>query len=427
MSEERDIPTGRFARLSRIARVGARSGLSILGRTDGSAAAEQALELLGNLRGLAAKVGQMASYVDGLVPEGQREAYERILSGLQRATAHSPFEKVRAVLEAELGAPIEQLFAELDPQPLASASIGQVHRARLHDGLEVAVKVQHPGIEAAIESDLTSAGTMASVFGQIGPKAMGVRAVHDELAARFREELDYLLEAERQRLFGSLFAEHPRIHVPRVIDSHSRRRVLTSELARGASLDDVAQRSEAERQSYAELLWHFVFEAILVHGVFNADPHPGNYLFHDDGSITFLDFGCVQVLAPEFLNGARGMHRAAIARDEAAFRVAATRACHTVPGPYEDELVAYLWRCLEPLKHSPYRIERNYVADVVQSTQLLGKHALRRSSKLTPPPPGVMLMNRLQFGFYSVLARLDVACDFAAIERELLAKTTMQR
>src|SRR5689334_15602704 len=105
MSREREVPVGRWARLSRVARVGARSGLAMLGGADGTGAAEHALELLGNLRGLAAKVGQMASYVDGLVPDEQRDTYERVLQGLQRATPSSPFDKIRGVIESELGQP----------------------------------------------------------------------------------------------------------------------------------------------------------------------------------------------------------------------------------------------------------------------------------------------------------------------------------
>ena len=185
MSEERELPLGRLARLSRIARVGARSGLSLLGGGDGSEAAAQAVELLGNLRGLAAKVGQMASYVDGVVPEPHREAYERLLGKLQRATTASPFVQVKAVVEAELGQPLEALFACFDVEPMASASIGQVHRAVLADGREVAVKVQHPGIETAVEQDLANAGAMASLVSTLGPRAMNVRGVHDEVAERF--------------------------------------------------------------------------------------------------------------------------------------------------------------------------------------------------------------------------------------------------
>jgi predicted unusual protein kinase regulating ubiquinone biosynthesis (AarF/ABC1/UbiB family) len=404
-----------------MARVGARSGLSVLGGGDGTAAAEQALELLGSLRGLAAKVGQMASYVDGFVPPNQRDAYERVLSGLQAATPNSPYASVRALVERELGASLPELFAEFDEKPLASASIGQVHRARTHDGLEVAVKVQHQGIEAAFETDLSSAGALSSFASVLAPRGFSVRALHDEMAERLREELDYRLEAGRQTQFAALYADEPRIHVPRVIDRYCSRRVLTSELVRGHDFAYAVRAPESLRREYAALLWRFVFKAILVHGMFNADPHPGNYIFHADGSITFLDFGSVQVLAPDYRGAARAMHSAAISGDEAGFRRAAAVACQTQPGPYETDLLGYLWRCFDLLKSSPYKLTRESAADLVRSTQDLKRHLLDKRSNVTPPPRGIMLLNRLQFGFYSVLAKLDVSVDYAAIDRELLA------
>jgi predicted unusual protein kinase regulating ubiquinone biosynthesis (AarF/ABC1/UbiB family) len=419
-----DLPTGRLARLGRLARVTARSGLSIFAGGDGSAAAQHAAELLGNLRGLAAKAGQMASYVDGMVPDGQRDAYERLLGGLQNATGVSAFPQVRAVIEAELGAPIDRLYAELDPEPIASASIGQVHRGRLHDGQEVAVKIQHPGIERAIEADLASAGSLASFVSLVGPKGVDVHAIHLDVAQRFREELDYRLEAERQGRFASFYVNEPHIHVPRVIASHSATRVLTSELVRGQSFTDAVAAPKQLREHYARVLWRFVFKAVLVEGVLNADPHPGNYIFHEDGRISFLDFGCVQELQAGHHAAARGMHEGAVSRDEAKFRAAAARASETVPGPYESDLLDYLWRCFEPLQHSPYHMQRAYVADLVRSTQDLKKHLLGKKSKMTPPPSGMVLVNRLQFGFYSVLARLDVAVDYAALDRELLSLPT---
>ena len=422
MAEERELPVGRLARLSRIARVGARSGLSLLGRGDGSEAAAQAVELLGNLRGLAAKVGQMASYVDGVVPEPHREAYERLLGKLQKATTASPFPQVQAIVEQELGQPLAALFADFESVPMASASIGQVHRARLHDGREVAVKVQHPGIETAVEQDLANAGAMASLVSTLGPRAMNVRDVHDEVAERFREELDYRLEAERQQRFATICAGEPLMHVPAVIASHTSRRVLSTELVRGHDFAYAASRDPAGRAHYAALLWRFVFKSILVEGVFNADPHPGNYIFHEDGRVTFLDFGSVQVIEPLFLHAARAMHRAAIDNDEAGFRVAAARACQTQPGPYETDLLTYLWRCMDPLKQSPFHMQRDYVAHVVKSTQELKRHLFNKQSNVTPPPVGVALLNRLQFGFYSVLARLDAVVDYQGLQRELLAQ-----
>ncbi|HKP56158.1 MAG TPA: AarF/ABC1/UbiB kinase family protein [Polyangiales bacterium] len=421
MNDEQDLPTGRWARLSRVARVGARSGLALIGRGDGSAAAEQALELLGNLRGLAAKVGQMASYIDGMVPEEQREAYERALAGLQRTTPSSPFAKVRTVIERELGASLEQKFAAFEPVPMASASIGQVHRARLHDGTEVAVKVQHPGIEAAIETDLSSAGSIVGFVARVLPSGMNTREIHEEVARHFREELDYRLEAERQHAFASFHAGDPQIHVPRVFESHSARRVMTSELVSGMSFDAACKLSEAQRRNYAEVLWRFVFKAMLVHGLFNADPHPGNYLFHEDGRITFLDFGCVQRIDPGMLAAARIMHAAAISGEVERFRRAAAQGCRTRPGPYESDLLDYLWHCYEPLRSAPCHVTRDYVVDIVRATQHMKRHMISKSSNVTPLPNGIVLANRLQFGFYSVLARLDVPVDYAAVDREILA------
>lgn len=403
-----------------MARVGARSGLSLLGKGDGSGAAEQAALLLGNLRGLAAKVGQMASYVDGMLPPEQSAAYARALAGLQSATPSSPFAQVRALLEEELGGNLEQRFAHFEERPFASASIGQVHRARLHDGRDVAVKVQHPGIASALEADLGNGGVIAGLVSMLGPRTLSPESMFREIAARFREELDYALEARRQSQFRDLYAGDPRIHIPRVIESHSGARVLTSELVRGLEFEAAVRAAPAARRGYAQVLWRFVFSNILVHEVFNADPHPGNYLFHEDGRVTFLDFGCMQELPADYVAAVRDMHRAALARDEDAFRAAARRGLATVPGAYEDHLLGYLWRCFTPLTRSPYHMQRAYVSEVVRGIFELKQHMLSKRSNPTPIPAGVLLLNRLQFGFYSVLARFDVETDYAAVERAIL-------
>jgi len=420
MSDERRVPTGRLARLTNMARVGVRTGMSVLGGGEGTGAAEQAAALLGNMRGIAAKVGQMASYVDGMIPEPQRAAYERVLSSLQTATASSPFAEVKALLEAELGRSLEEAFSDFDPEPMASASIGQVHRARLHDGRAVAVKVQHPGIEQAIEADLKSAGSLTSVISLLGPRAMNADSVFEEVAERFREELDYQHEAAQQKAFAALHRDDPRIHVPEVIESHSSKRVLCSELATGHSFREAIAAEPSLRRSYAELLWHFVFKGVLLHGKFNADPHPGNFLFYPDGRITFLDFGCIQVLAPHQQKSAQQMHGNAVAGDEAGFLRAAAVISETKPGPYETELLSYLWRCYEPLKHRPFHMTTEYVSGVVRGVQDLKGHMLRKTSNVTPIPRGLLFINRLQFGFYSVLARFDVPADYAGISQALL-------
>jgi len=285
--------------------------------------------------------------------------------------------------------------------------------------------VQHPGIEAAVEADLGSAGSLVGFVSRVLPSGMNTRELHEEIAQSFRDELDYRLEAQRQTRFARFYAGDPSIHIPRVFESHSSLRVLTSEFVSGLDFDTVSRLPEARRHGYASVLYRFVFKAILVEGLFNADPHPGNYIFHEDGRVTFLDFGCVQQLEAGMLQAARQMHSCAVAGDVTGFRAAAARGCRTRPGPYESDLLDYLWYCYEPLRHSPFRFERAYVADVVRSTQNMKRHMLSKASNVTPVPRGIILTNRLQFGFYSVLARLDVAVDYVAIERDILAELTV--
>lgn len=422
MTKARRLPSGRLSRLARLASVGARTGASLVVGRGAEAAAAHAAEVLGSLRGLAAKVGQMASYVDGVVPEAQREAYEAALSALRAAAPTSSPAAIRGVVEDELEQPIEQLFADWEDEPFASASIGQVHRARLADGREVAVKVQHPGIDRAVEADLANASVMQGIVGAVGPKSLETRRIFEEVRARFREELDYALEAERQTTFRALHATDRHIRVPEVIAERSARRVLTTVMASGQSLEQVALLDEPARRASAETLWRFVFKGNLVGGMFNADPHPGNYLFGSDGVITFLDFGCVQPIEGVRLDRARRLHFAALAGDEAAFADRCRELLETRGGAYEDAAVAYSRKCFEPLFRAPFRIHRQYVAELMDGVRDMKKLMFQKDGSVVALPPGMVFMNRLQFGFYSVLARLDVEVDYAGVERAFLAE-----
>lgn len=425
MTIEKKVPEGRLNRFARLAGLGARAGAAHLlsRRADAAeAAAAHVVEVLGTMRGLAAKVGQMASYVDGFVPEPQREAYESALRSLRAAAPASPPAAVRAVVEEDLGAPIDELFAAWDDAPFASASIGQVHRAALADGREVAVKVQHPGIDRALASDLENAGVIQALVGAVAPRELDARRVFEEVRARFLEELDYALEAERQRAFAGVHRGDPAIHIPEVVASRSSRRVLTTELARGATLEEAATRDEPTRRAYAEALWRFVFKGNLVGGMFNADPHPGNYVFHPDGRVTFLDFGCVESLDGARLEHGRGMHIAALRKDEAAFARHAARILGTRGGRFEELSLAYTRRCFEPLFSAPFRVSRAHVMSLMEGVMAIKQQILVKDSGFVQLPPGMVFLNRLQFGFYSVLARLDVEVDYAAVERAFLSE-----
>ncbi len=385
---------------------------------DGDAAAKHAAQVFGTLRGVAAKVGQMASYVDGVIPETHRDAYEAAMKGLRAAAPTSSSADIRKQVERDLGAPIESLFATWDEVPIASASIGQVHRATLADGSEVAVKVQHPGIVRAIESDLANAGVLETFVSFGGGKRFNSAGMLAEIQARFREELDYKLEAERQTAFAQLHADDSRIVVPEIIADRSSTHVMTSRFVRGMNFDEACLRSEAEKQAWAETLWHFVFKGNLVGGMFNADPHPGNFMFQPDGRVAFLDFGCVQVIPVERRGIAKQMHRAAIERDEARFRTAMARLVEAKPGPLEELSYKFVRACFEPLFASPYRITRTYAGSLVGAMRDMSMAArTMKAEHVFAMPPDMLFMNRLQFGFYSVLARFDVSVDYAAIER----------
>jgi predicted unusual protein kinase regulating ubiquinone biosynthesis (AarF/ABC1/UbiB family) len=423
MANERKLPAGRLGRLTRLAGLGARTGVSMLRKKGPEAAAEHAAEVLGSLRGLAAKIGQMASYVDGVVPESHRDAYETTLRTLRAAAPTSPPAAIRAVVEEDLGDRVDVLFAEWDDEPFASASIGQVHRARLVDGRVLAVKVQHPGIRRAVESDLANAGILESMIGPLGGRKLNSDGVLAELRARFLEELDYELEARRQLHFAELHAGDPEIRIPDVVLERSGKRVLATELASGRSLDDVMTAPEDERRRFGETLWRFVFKGNLVGGMFNADPHPGNYLFQDAGKIAFVDFGCVQPIEGRRHRLAQNLHRAGLALDEAAFAEAAKQLLATRGGRYEEMAVAYSRMCFEPIFGSPFRITRTYTTELMAKMQDFGRASRSLlEDGFVPLPEGMLFMNRLQFGFYSVLARLDVEVDYASVERRFLAE-----
>lgn len=414
------LPTGRLSRIAQMAKVGLRTGRSLLLADDGRAAAQQAAEVLGGMRGLATKAGQMLSYVDGLVPEAQRAAYEEALAKLQTQATVSAPDAVRRVIESELGEPPERLFAEFSDTPLASASIGQVHRATLHDGRAVAVKVQHPGIEAAVEADLRNAGALTPLAKLIGPASLDIDGAVGEVHKRFREELDYGLEANWQARFAQLHAHDPSIVIPAVVPERSARRVLTSEFVQGRTLAEVGALEEAQRGAYAEVLWRFVFRGNLVGQMFNADPHPGNYLFLPEGRIAFLDFGCVQPLAAAHVEHSRAMHAAAGVRDEAAFFEATRGLLQLQGGSFEAMMLDYARHTFDPLFDAPFRITRGWAADIVGKIPAIKMQMVSRDRSFRLPPPGVLMLTRLQLGFYSVLARLDAEVDYAAVERGFL-------
>ncbi|EDM80926.1 putative ATP-binding protein [Plesiocystis pacifica SIR-1] len=410
----------RLGRLRQFAGAGLRMGADMaLGRE--GAGAEKAAEILGNLRGVATKVGQMAGYIDGVIPEEQREAYEKWMQTLLDQAPSSDPEQVRRQVREQLGRPLDEAFAEFDETPVASASIGQVHRAVLPDGRVVAVKVQHPGIDEAMRNDLANSAMVEQTFRLFAGSKFESKRIAEEIRQRFAEELDYALEARRQREIRALHLGDPAIRIPELVDSHCAAKVLTMEWAEGLDFSEAAAAPEALRRQWAEAMWRFAYKSVLIGGQFNADPHPGNYKFHRDGRVTFLDHGCVQEADQAHRDAGAATHRAACLGDVPAFEAAAREMLGLRGGVFERAAMDYLHEAFRPQLQSPYRIERHYVAGLAKRFKDIFQVARTcTDDSYVPFEEGVFFLNRLQFGFYSVLARLDVEVDYAQVELQFL-------
>ena len=378
---------------------------------------EQAVALLGDMKGALMKVGQMASYLDQGMPDNVRAT----LAQLQQDAPPMSVELASAVVERELGAPPEQLFADWDADPIAAASIGQVHRAITHDGRAVAVKVQYPGVDQAIGSDLATADVvfrgLAMMFPGLDPEPVVV-----ELKARLSEELDYANEAANQRLFADYYRGHPFIHVPDVVDELSSQRVLTTELATGARWDEVLTCSQHERNLAAETIYRFAFGSIYRLGAFNGDPHPGNYLFEPGGRVTFLDFGLVKRFTSESLEGFERMLRSIVLEpDPAVFRSTLEGLGLLRPGaPFADEKVVEYFSHFYEFVATPgeYTITEEFATATVRHIfDPTGEYAdIRKAANV---PTDFVIIQRINLGLYAIFGQLNATGDWRRIAEEL--------
>jgi predicted unusual protein kinase regulating ubiquinone biosynthesis (AarF/ABC1/UbiB family) len=316
-NEKQSIPTSRVRRTATVGRLAATEAVKQFGtraanvtRGDKKAeaamarrqleTAKQIVAALGTMKGAAMKLGQVMSFLDvGLVPEEHREEFQAELAKLRDAAPTVSFKQMRKVIEEDLEEPIKHLFAEFDEEPIAAASIGQVYRARLvDDGREVAVKVQYPGVAAAVRADLQNLDMIMRLLKRMTP-GLNVKAVTEEIQERIAEELDYELEAQNQRSLARIFRGHPFIVVPEVITGLSRERVLVSEFVSGVGFEEIKDYPQAERDRLGEIVFRFFLGCLYRHRQFSGDPHPGNFLLLGDGRVAFLDFGLFKRLDAE--------------------------------------------------------------------------------------------------------------------------------
>lgn len=311
----KQVPTSRLARGTALGAVAAgsmmrrqRARLSMRGRSEAVRArmaedsilrsTEQLVMVLGTMKGVAMKLGQMMSVLDlDLVPPEHRERFRKRLAVLRNAAPSVSFEAMRAVIEEDYGQPLDAVFAEFEPEAIAAASIGQVYLARLHDDRQVAVKVQYPGIDAAVRADLKN----LSMFRRVLQTAMPwvTPAVLDELRLNMEAELDYHVEAGTQRDIATLYADHPFIVVPHPVLEHSTRRVLVTEYLAGTPFEEIRRMPRPERDRIGEIIYRFYVGSLFHFNEFCGDPHPGNVLLAADGRVGFLDFGLFNRMDPE--------------------------------------------------------------------------------------------------------------------------------
>ena len=324
-------------------------------------------------------------------------------------------EQVRAIVRRELGERAEDLLARLDPMPIAAASIGQVHRAQLPDGRQVAVKVQYPEVESAIKSDFKPAAIGSTISALVYPGAK-IDDFIEEARSRFLEECDYVHEASAQRRFAAIYADHPIIAVPRVFDSYCSRRVLTSSWITGAPFDAfvAGNPSQPARDRIGEALFGFYVGSLFEHGLYNCDPHPGNYLFLDDGRIGMLDYGCTREFEPEFVAKLTQLTRAVHKDDRDVLHQAFVDLGMVSDGqPYDFNTARALVRSF----YGPMLRDSTQTVDLGEAMGMRRVFESKRELMKLRLPGEFLFLFRIRFGLLSVLAKLGARANWYQLER----------
>ena len=386
-----------------------------------TATAEKMVELLGSMKGAAMKLGQIASFVDLDLPDEVADTYHEILGQLRDAAPPADPEAIVDVVTEAYGAPPWEVFAEWDPQPLASASIGQVHRARLPDGADVVAKVQYPGVAEAIEADLANAEAFAPLARVLSPN-LQIRPLLGEMRERLLDELDYQREAQYQSAFAARYDGHPFIRIPAVHRQWCRPRIIVSDYVEGRTFDEMLASTDAEeRRRYGEIIYRFVWGSMNRFRLFNGDPHPGNYLFPDDDSVCFLDFGSVKLFPSHTRDTLQRTLRAVMAGDREGMLQALDDAGFIPANArFDSDLLLDWFKTFnEPvMRDAEWEYTPEFAREVIRTTTdpRVGYVDLLRRLNL---PADYLLLNRIQWGVNSILGRLRARANWQRIAFEL--------
>ncbi|MFT4702398.1 MAG: putative unusual protein kinase regulating ubiquinone biosynthesis (AarF/ABC1/UbiB family) [Bradymonadia bacterium] len=366
---------------------------------------ERIAETLGELKGAAMKIGQMASIGSDILPRELSDA----LTKLQKKAPPMPYEAIAAQIERELGSAPELLFESFERTPFASASIGQVHRARVDDGREVVVKVQYPGVDESVDSDLAHLKLALRASGLVNKAhRAGLGRVFEELRERLHEELDYTLEAANVRQFRAFHADHEGIVVPDVVGERSAQRVLTMTYEPGYAISELDE--QGFDQDTRDLLGRRLLDAVAAElfelRAIQADPNPANYAFRKDGTVVLYDFGCVQAIHDEVITPYTQLIQASWVEDyDAAEKALIELGVRNPNGPPVEHEFYRRWRNLflqlylvdEPFDFSAATFQQQFMR--------LLPDAMKRLHSFEPPAK-LVFIDRTLGGLYGNLKRM---------------------
>lgn len=388
--------------------------------------AERYVELHGNFRGALMKVGQLMSAFDvsALEHAPALEVYRAALERLQADARPMSAELARATIEGELGRSIDEVYATFDDEHLAAASIGQVHAATMPDGREVVVKVQYPGVADAVRADVANTElllTFCRIISAVVPgSSIDFRSMGTEVAERITEELDYRHEASAISDFAEMYRDHPFIRIPEVVPEASTGSVLTMTRLHGRRPTEVDDTPQALKDRWGEIMFRFCFGSRGLDHMSNTDPNPSNFLLADDGTVGFVDFGCVKVFDDHEYEVLRSYLRAVLDDDAETLREVMVRG-DVIAADSEltaDELLE--WARVPSLSLTspqPFTVTPEYLT-VGGPVAMMPTGPYRQVSGKLNLPPAFLFVSRMDVGLHGVLARLRATADWRAIVDE---------
>ena len=375
--------------------------------------AEQMFKVLGELKGGAMKLGQAMSIFEAALPEDFAGPYRAALTKLQDAAPPLPAEAIHKILAEELGTQWRTKFSDFADQPAAAASIGQVHKATWHDGRVVAVKVQYPGADKALISDLNQMARMGKLFASWIP-GLDIKPLLDELRDRAVDELDYLHESQNQRAFAIAYEGDSEFVIPHVLVAAPH--VLVSEWIDGTALSSIIKDgSQAERDAAGVLYERFLLSGPSRAGLLHADPHPGNFRITPDGRLGVLDFGACASL-PDGLPSAMGSLLRIAQLGDAQTVIEGLRAEGFIKPNIEvdaEQVLGYLEPFVDPARYEEFTFSRDWMREQFTRMNDMRNPDFAVGLKLNLPP-SYALIHRVWLGCIGVLCQLGATVPMRA-------------